>query len=271
MYHQNKTEKVNTRSNSVSSLSSLLTEEKASKRARDDQSKDPAGCEIASFDELWSKIDNAIKDSNRRIETKIEDCMAKINGVEEKLAALREECSTSIKSMAVTIDEVRCELSSTNEFVGRLEKSSELIISAVPFVTDENLKNTFEDITKSLGYTSAPLVDLKRMARAPIKPGDSPAIICQFALRAERDAFYRKYLERRDLNLSHIGLQSRNRIYVNENLTQTTRSIRNEALKLKRSGKLCQVFTKEGVVFVKPSATAAAVACHSLTQLENFS
>lgn len=271
MATQNKTEKIVTRSTSASSLITLLsTDEKTSKRSRDDLTDEDTVSGITSFDELWLKIDCALKQSNQRIENKIDNCLAKINEVEAKLATLKAECTTGLQTMSVAVDDVRCELNATNEFVGRLERSSDLIISAVPYVSNENLKCTFEKIATTIGLDKAPLVDLKRMARTPIKAGDSPAIICQFALRSERDAFYRKYLLQRNLNLSHIGFESENRIFMNENLTVLARSIRNEALKLKRLRKIHQVFTRDGVVYVKPSLTTAAVACHSVAELEKI-
>lgn len=262
--------KINTRSNISSSLNNLLEEKNNNKRSRDDLSLDASGQEIHSLDELWAKINLAISQSNTQIESKIETCMAKINGLEEKLAKFQGECSNNISSISAAVNEVRGELHSTNEWIGRFEKSSELIISAVPYVTNENLKATFEHITKALGFDTVPLVGLKRLTRNPIKPGDSPPIVCQFALRMERDVFYRQYLAHRQLNLSHVGFESSNRIYINENLTHFARNIRTEALKLRRHGQLQQVYTKDGVVFAKGSSATAAVACHSLAHLEHF-
>lgn len=265
MTHQNKTDKITTRSASSSSLNSFM-DEKISKRRRDEQSDH----DIKSLDELWTKINTAIEESNERIESKIESCMSKINSIEIQLSAHKEECSTIVNNISVAVHDVRLELNATNEWVGRMEKSPELIITAIPFVTNENLKSIFGNIARTLGYESIPMVDLKRLARSTIKPGESPAIMCQFALQMERDAFYKKYLEQRNLNLSHIGFQNGNRIYINENLTQSARSIRSEALKLKRQGKLLKVYTKQGVVFVKTCNADPAVACCSLEQLEKL-
>lgn len=245
-------------------------EEKSVKRARDKPSKHGSEGEIASLDELWSKIQGAINESNIRIETKIESCLVRIDEVETQLTAHKADCSQNVKSICASINEVRCELSATNEYVSRFEKSSELIVSGIPYVNEENLKNTFLSIATTLGYTIAPSVDLKRMARAPIKPGESPSIVCQFALRSERDSFYRRYLGQRNLSLSHLGFQSNNRIYVNENLTQLARGVRIEATKLKRLGKIHQVFTRDGVVHIRTSSTSAAIACHSVMALEKL-
>lgn len=256
-----------TRSASSSSLNNLL-DEKTNKRLRDDDATNQS--DIQSLDELWTRIDKAFGESNQRIEAKIETCMEKINCLETQLAAVKDECCSNAKSFTAAVSDVRDDLAATDEYVARLEKASELIISAVPFVPNENLKGIFEHIAGAIGCNTLPIVNLKRLARTAIKPGEAPAIVCQFALRLDRDAFYRKYLEQRNLNLSHIGFQSNNRIFVNENLTLLARSIRAEALKLKREGQLLQVYTKDGIVFAKSTTAARATACYTVAHLEKF-
>lgn len=157
----------------------------------------------------------------------------------------------------------------TNRSVNRSTANHELIISGVPYVTEENLEQVFHHIAVALGYTptNIPIVYLKRLSRTPINVGSSPLILCQFALRGVRDEFYGKYLRQRSLNLRHVGFNNANRIYINENLTLDDRSIRKEAIKLKTQGRIAQVFTRSGAVFVRVKQGDEAELCSSLDQL----
>ncbi|KAL9695245.1 hypothetical protein quinque_014530 [Culex quinquefasciatus] len=85
-----------------------------------------------------------------------------------------------------------------------------------------------------------------------------------------RNAFYASYLNHRDLNLSHIGFQNTNRIYVNENLTKEDREIRAAALRLKKEGKVQKVYSRNGIVYAKGRGNAPAEPCPTLEHLAVF-
>lgn len=113
-----------------------------------------------------------------------------------------------------------------------------------------------------------PLVHIRRLR--PNAKGDA-LIILQFALRNDRDEFYSCYLQKRDLKLCHLGIDSTRRIYVNENLTVTARRIKAAALRLKKDGKLSSVYTKQGIVMVKRSVDQLPVTIRSEALLDHFS
>lgn len=258
--------KPSTRSTSTSSLNEDGSSKKGVKEAE----------EIENLNDLWQKMKRMIDQSNVRIENKIESCSLelgkRIDNIEQQLATARTECASRTDELSGAIDTVRYDLSLASECIERTEKSHDLIFSGIPYLQSENLKEIFQKIANSLSYGNSeiPLVSLKRLARLPIAPGSNPPIACQFALLNERDAFYRKYLSLRTLNLSNIGFDNGNRIFVNENLTQRARAIRAEALKLKKDGRIQQVSTRNGVVFVKTRRSTTNVECLSVEQLHNI-
>uniref|UniRef100_A0A182IPT9 Uncharacterized protein n=1 Tax=Anopheles atroparvus TaxID=41427 RepID=A0A182IPT9_ANOAO len=83
----------------------------------------------------------------------------------------------------------------------------------------------------------------------------SPAVQVQFVFRNARNEFYRRYLERGKagtcLELRELGYEGPGRVYVNENLTRCNLSLKAEAMRLKRDGKLKSVFTVNGQIYVK--------------------
>lgn len=264
---QKQSSKPATRSTSTSSL----TEDGSSRKVREKDADD-----IASLNDLWMKMKVMIDQSNARIENKIESCAQdlgkRIDNIEQQLATARNECASKADELSREIDSLRYDLSLASECIERTEKSHDLIFSGIPFLQSENLKEVFQKIANSLSYGNSeiPLVSLKRLARYPIAPGSSPPIACQFALLNERDEFYRKYLKLRTLNLSNIGFDNGNRIFVNENLTQRARAIRVEALKLKKDGRIQQVSTRNGIVFVKTRRSTTNIECLSVEQLYNI-
>ncbi|KAL9707709.1 hypothetical protein quinque_011227 [Culex quinquefasciatus] len=180
----------------------------------------------------------SIDDLWSKIEAKLDnfkqDLDKRIDGLEDSLAAFKTEC--------------------------------------VPYQQNENLVAMFGFIVTRLGCDESkiPLASLARLAKSPIAVGSTPPIICEFALRADRNAFYAGYLNHRDLNLSHIGFQNTNRIYVNENLTKEDREIRAAALRLKKEGKVQKVYSRNGIVYAKGRGNAPAEPCPTLEHLAVF-
>ena len=93
------------------------------------------------------------------------------------------------------------------------------------------------------------LLSSKRLARFPIQANTTPPIMIQFAFKCVRDDFYRRYLSSRNLSLIQLGFNVNQRVYINENLTEQGRRIKN----------LCAVFTKDGCVYVKTAVETEPV------------
>lgn len=245
------------RSDSVNSL----FDGNINKRPRSDSEPDS----IMSIDDLWSKIE-------AKLDNFKQDLDKRIDGLEDSLAAFKTECGSKIDRLADSVSGVRHDVDRANASIGRVEKVNELIISGVPYQQNENLVAMFGFIVTRLGCDESkiPLASLARLAKSPIAVGSTPPIICEFALRADRNAFYASYLNHRDLNLSHIGFQNTNRIYVNENLTKEDREIRAAALRLKKEGKVQKVYSRNGIVYAKGRGNAPAEPCPTLEHLAVF-
>ncbi|EAT44038.1 AAEL004550-PA [Aedes aegypti] len=207
------------------------------------------------------------------IEAKIDSCKEdleqKIGNIEQQLSVLRTECKAEIKNVSDSVTVVRDDLELTRRNVHRSGTINELIVSGIPYTSDENLLEIFLNISKALSYNSSevPMVYLKRLSKLPIKAGSAPPILCQFSLRGVRDEFYARYLQLRTLNLCHVGFNNQNRVYINENLAREDREIRTQAIKLKKQGRIQQAFTRNGIVFIRVKNGDDAVPYYTLEQL----
>lgn len=148
--------------------------------------------------------------------------------------------------------------------------TNDLLLSGVPYKPNEDLSIYINKVSTALGYVEhvMPLIHTKRLARLPIEAGASPPIVLQFAFKNVRDDFYQRYLSSRSLSLNHLGFNVNKRIYVNENLTILARQVKAHAIKLKKSGKLHSVFTKDGFVFIKRKPEDQAQLVLSVDSLE---
>lgn len=256
-----------TRSSSLSRLNTLALTNNINKRSR--REIEGMADDVSSLGDLWTKIQGLFEDTNSRIDSCKVDLENRITNVETKLTELKTECSVSVKQVSELLDVTRTDLNAVSNQVDRLERAHDLILNGIPFSQTEDLQMLFLMIAAKLVYnpSDTPIVSLKRLSKQAIAVGTSPPILCQFAIRNQRIEFYGRYLRSRNLTLRDVGFESNNRIFFNENLTPLAREIRSEALKLKKQGQLHQVFSRDGIVFVRTAAGADPVGMLSVGDL----
>lgn len=181
--------------------------------------------------------------------TKAVDTM--IQEMQSQLVTLRQLYEEKLKRMEESLKSC---VDSCAEKYDRICRRNELVVEGVPVKPEENLADYFSSMCLSLGYTDAnlPMADLYRVR--PPSAGTKTPIVIEFALRSQRDAFFRRYLGTRKLSLNHLGFAAVTRIYVNKSLTPFTRRLLSDALALKRNGKLRSAYTRNGVIYVESYA-----------------
>uniref|UniRef100_A0A8D8B4S1 (northern house mosquito) hypothetical protein n=1 Tax=Culex pipiens TaxID=7175 RepID=A0A8D8B4S1_CULPI len=230
---------------------------------------------LAAMTEQFKLTQERIQAVNTSITEKIDSVKTELNdklcAVSRDIANFKEECAVkfavnngAIRTLNERVDEVRQE-------IGAIENRNELIVSGVPYLPNENLADYFKAMWDKVGLNETPLptVDIRRLNSSRTGEKDG-LILLQFALRNHRNDFYSGYLRKFNLQLSHLGIDSSRRFYVNENLTVEARKIKGAALRLKKAGKLAGVFTKHGVVFVKRPDNQQAEAVLTEGQLAGF-
>lgn len=127
---------------------------------------------------------------------------------------------------------------------------NKLLMYGIPNIDGENLCAHFSAICTHLGYPNdrQPIVHLTRLEGPKQTCRSIQPILIEFAIHGQRRRFFAKYLRTRCLSQTHLGFNTNNRIFINEFLTATVRSVLSTALNMRRNGMLRRVFTKEGVV-----------------------
>lgn len=157
------------------------------------------------------------------------------------------------------------------EKYNRISRRNELVVEGIPIKAEENLAKYFSSICSSLGYTDGnlPTADLYRSRSA--SAGNKASIVIEFALSNQRDVFFRRYLNMRNLSLRQLGYHADTRIYVNESLTPSARRLLSDALALRRNGKLRSAGTRSGVVYVETNAGRFVINNHDDLQKASVS
>lgn len=212
---------------------------------------------ISEFRQTNMKIDN--------LNGKIDEVKKELVTVSNDIQALKVECAEKFRVADAALNIVNERIDHLQEAIGCLENRNELTIRGIPITNGENLCVYFEAICKHLSVRK-PTAHIRRV-KTTSRAESGGLIIVEFALRNDRDDFYSAYLRKRDLKLRHVGLNSDQRIYINENLTVTARKLKVLALDLKRTGKLTSVFTRHGIVHVKKSPDDPPVAIYSQEDL----
>lgn len=241
------------------------------KRSRDDLDRTDED-QIESLNDLFSRMQSMFDNTNKRIDSCKADLQAEITTLRNDVHQFKVECTSNINELSTSITKMRTYVHQNSERIRAAEKSNDLILAGVPYVSNEDVSILIRKVSIALGYTEQdlPLLYSQRLAKVPIANGATPPIVLQFAFKLARDNFYRRYLSVRNLSLIHIGFNVDKRIYINENMTDEARRIKGKAISLRRSGKLHAVFTKDGCVFIKPTPDDEAVMVRSLDELETF-
>lgn len=251
-----------------------------SKRVRSDDDTDENSQALTletvmkAINQQFAKTLARIEEINVNISGKIDTVKAELDGKLEAVLTdintFKADCTAKLKFNEDALCDLNGRVNEISQDIGSLENRNELIVSGIPYLKDENLTTYFNAMWKHFGLheNHVPSVDLRRLRSSTQSEG---LIVLQFALRNNRDDFYSSYLQKRDLKLCHLGIDSPRRIYVNENLTVAARKIKAAALRLKKAGKLSSVYTKLGTIMVKRTANQLPVAIHSEDHLDQFS
>lgn len=141
----------------------------------------------------------------------------------------------------------------------------------LPMVQNENLKDVFLKIAGVLQFNldgSAPIPSLVRLSKKTNPSNGAnqinidnsisgPTIIAQFIAPHTKREFFSAYLKKVSLSTVHLGFQLPSKRIINsENLTKVNKSLFDAALLLRKQRRLHQVFTTNGLVYVRTSPGA---------------
>jgi len=236
---------------------------------------------------MFEKLEEMSGHVNRIIDTKLEglrydlhkefSCRfneqdGAISALQTTNAALRDNC----RDLSSRVDELSTRATESTSAVADLadrldfaERESDIIVRGVPVALGENCRSLYERIALALGYSADATPDASAFRLGRKKPGarSDPPILLRFPNRTAKSDFFKRYLGKLTLNLSDIGFDLNTRIFLAESLTVVRQKIFQEAIKLKREGKLYSVKSKAGVIVVQREVNGRAVEIRRLTDL----
>lgn len=228
----------------------------AAKRTTSTRSDDTVNSdsEEMTISQLASRISKQLSNTKDELSRQMK---ADINNLKSEIRKDLEQMSSTLEN---SVTELSCRVNENKESIHHTAHNlscslnrNDLIISGVPFVQGEDLMDYFGKCCHALGFanTTIPVVDIRRLHKSTMVPGKSYLMLLQFAITNQRNDFYIKYLGSRSLTLDLLGFSSKDRFFVNENLTVAARAIKAKALLAKKDGKLHSVFTRDGVICIK--------------------
>lgn len=199
--------------------------------------------------DLAELMQRMLQELSREINSVVEST---ISLIQSQLALIHEHLETSLTHINKEMKETTREMERIMEANQRNLRRNELVVYGIPCATTENLKAYFVTICSHLGYSKdhIPVVHLKRLGSLENSSTNAKPILIEFAMYSQRTDFFAKYLHTCKLSLNHIGINSKQRIFINENLTPMARRTLSTATRMKREGTLRNVSVKDGVIHV---------------------
>lgn len=205
---------------------------------------------------------------------------SKVDEVNTRIDNIHVEVSTQMKSMKMTVNHCVEQLKTNEDDSIRIAKLNELKIIGITYSPDHDLQQLFTEIAKVIGFDLTSAVNIPQVTRAyhrnKITNEMSPSniVIVKFIAKFIRDNFYSAYLQKiaqnQMLQSGQIGLAQGGRIIISESLTVHNTKIFIEANKLKRDGKLAQLYTQDGIVHIKATKTDKPTRIRSVRDLDEF-
>lgn len=229
-------------------------------------------CSTRTIDTIKSKASEFEKQLGR-LQTDLVNFQSKISTHDSQIASMSTQMTILAKTVAETsdmndqklnllsnkIDTQDEKLAKEICYIQGLQKKDELLISGVPSQPQENLKLIVIKIAAyvTINLNSDGIKKIHRLAASTTTNNTTvnPPILVKFATTDLRNALNDRYItllkEKKPLNLSNIGLQGQDRIYINAHLPQCLTEVYKAAIQLKKDGKIQAYNSKTTSVAIK--------------------
>ncbi|KAJ6646220.1 hypothetical protein Bhyg_01431 [Pseudolycoriella hygida] len=250
-----------------------LTNSKSSPQANNDNV-------IQFMKELQETIVQQAASINEKIDSKINDLGTKINelskSVDERIENITSTIQVHIEPVVDTIVKPI-----TQALESRIEKPERealilnLVVTGIPWRENKNIDEIVNAICRSIGFNNningftGYYRILKQKSSKPTKPNAlvMPPLDLKFWCHDLKHNFFMMYLQKKTLNLSHIGYGTASRIYVNEMHTLVNKQIFLKARQLQHQKIIFQSHTNRGLVVIKKSDKSKNEVIYNMDQL----
>lgn len=208
-----------------------------------------------------------------KIESEISLFHERAKVIEDRLASVESELNV-IDALNKEINLLKSKFDST-KFVNnqRPDISTDAIIFGIPFVESENLKSVFNQVSHAIDFLPPQIRDIFRIKAKNLNK--NTAVIIKFYTPFDRNRVLKAFSDYRrkikdSINLSTIGFAWDTTFKIYESLDAESRKLLQTAHSYRRDGKLSNVFSSRGRIFVRPARNAEAVHILSEKDLEAY-
>lgn len=223
----------------------------------------------------------SIDDIYRLLETSTDKLSKEISSVKMELLKEISDVTKDMNEKYKQVTECNVKLESRIDYLedslARQRRQHQLCISGIPVLANEDIKSIFERICVIIEFNTAdsasynvfrfkqsPKLDkvevrttrLKSKSNAKVNDVNvstnkfSQLIIVQFSNAIDKSTFWFKYLVNPKFNLNALQIDGNARVWISEHLTKRNYAIFRKCGELRRAGKICKYFTKNGLCYV---------------------
>lgn len=241
------------------------------------------------FERQWTMFKEALKETEERlnasmnkrfeevelkllnyVDTHIQRIEAKSNEINERLLKAETECA-EIVSMREDIKNLRAHLAKQEN----LAVSCDLRVNGIPCYPSENLDHIFDCICKALNVATPPYKSIYRLKGKRGNNSPDTTIIVQLLTPFVKNYILKMLAQFRkkfngQLCLHHIGFDSNQCVYINENLTSTNFKILQTGIKLKRQKKITSIYSFRGLIYAKTAPNTEPIHIANEVDFDQF-
>lgn len=184
-------------------------------------------------------------------------------------AKVLENRLTSVESELKVIDTLNKEISvlksklDNTQFVNKPDLSTDAIIFGIPFEDSENLRSVFNQISHGIDFLPPQIRDIFRIRPKTVNNNNSVVVI-KFYTPYDRNRVLKAFSEYRrkiksSIHLRALGFNWDSTFKIYESLDPENRRLLQIAHRYRRDGKLNNVFSSRGKVFVRAAKNSEAV------------
>lgn len=197
----------------------------------------------------------------KKLEGEISLFNERANEIEDRLASVESELGV-IDTLSRQINELQGKVISTT-YTNKPDITTDAIIFGLPFEESENLKSIFNQVSHAIDFLPPQIRDIFRV-KANKGQNKNTAVIIKFYTPFDRNRVLKAFSDYRRriksvINLSTLGFAWNTTFKIYESLDADSRKLLQIAHSYRRDGKLCNVFSSRGRVFVRPARNAEAV------------
>lgn len=209
-----------------------------------------------------------LQKTNNQNSNVVQELSKKILNVESRVSVLEKQ-KDNITSLQQKVDALDAQIHTRDQWV-RLNNAE---IKGVPLKVGENLLEIVTSIGSAIGY-SISKGQINYITRVPNRDPNSakPIIVC-FNNRFDKEDFVaasRRYSHKSLLTASSLGLQSSNKIYVNDHLTSRNKVLLNKAKNMAQEKNYVYVWVKNTKILIRRNATSPILTIKTEADLQKI-